>query len=255
MKLMKQAAIAATIAAASTGAQADILWSNVSATYLTGDGYLNAFSEQEGKSQVVTLEHAAAYTWGKSFSFVDRSFVEDDVDNDDTYGEVHIDFSLTGGEGFKDSVIKDVYLATQWEHAATVNLDNILLGGAIGWNVPGFIFLDTAVYYRANGKDSFDVELDDNFQFTTAWAVPFSLGSTKWLFDGFVDITNATENNSGEDVEMQIIAQPQLKLDVGHFFGKGGKYYAGIEYNYWKNKLGRDGQDQNLPQFIVQANF
>ena len=255
MKSIKQAAIAATIAAASVGAQADILWSNVSATYLAGDGYLHAFTGDEGKSQVVTLEHAAAYTWGKSFSFVDRSIVENDVAPDDTYGEVHIDISVTGGKGFTDSVVKDVYVATQWEHAATVNLDNILLGGAIGWNVPGFIFLDTAIYYRSNGKDSFGVELDDNFQFSTAWAVPFSLGSTKWVFDGFVDISDATKNNFGQDVEMQIIAQPQLKLDLGNFFGKEGKYFAGVEYNYWKNKLGVDGADQSLPQFIVQANF
>ena len=234
---------------------AEVNASNVSISYLAGENYRNSFADKTGSGQVVTLEHASFYSWGKSFSFIDRELYTDNVNDDATYGEVHVDYSLTGNKGFTDSVVRDVYAAVQWEHAAQVNLDNLLFGTTVAWNIPGFIFLDTSIYYRDNGQDSFSNENDDNLQLSTAWLVPFSIAGAPLEFAGFIDISTETKNSANNDVAYQIIAQPQLKLDLGHFWNQKNTFFIGVEYNYWKNKLGVDGQDQSTPQLLLTMNL
>ncbi len=252
----KSLAAAAALTTSAFSAQADILWSDISLTYLNGDGYVNPFADKESKGQVYTLEHAGAYNFGKSFVFVDRfNSGEKTVNSDETYMEVGVDLSLSWMTGAKleNTVMKDAYIATQWENAnpeGIESVDNLLAGAGIRWAVPGFTFFDTNVYYRINETSQ------ENIQLTTVWKLPFSIASANFVFDGFFDLTTPTEDiKSGADVAMTFHTQPQLKLDVGHFFDKGEKFYVGVELDYWKNKLGVKGQDQTAPQLLVQVHF
>lgn len=236
--------------------QADILWSNISLTWLGGEDYHNPFIDEESKGQVYTLEHAGAYNFGKSFFFVDRFNSGDKaINSDETYMELGIDLSASWMTGikFETSAIKDIYLTTQWENANPEGLDsddNLLAGAGIRWKAPGFVFFDTNLYYRFNENN------EQNIQLTTAWSLPFEIGSAKLAFDGFFDLTTPTETlDGGYDVEMTFHTQPQLKLDVGHFFNETGHYYVGVELDYWKNKFGVKDQDQMAPQLLVQVNF
>jgi hypothetical protein len=221
-------------------------------SYLSGSDYLNPFSDAEADGSVITFEHAGAYDWGKSFSFVDIVRGDNDTDGlDETYLELGADISLTGGKGFSDAVIKDVYLTTQLENANPSGFEGVVnyLGGVgVRWNAPGFIFLDTNIYYRSNDKQ------DDNAQITVAWGIPFTIGAASFSFDGFLDATDATKNDFG-DVEATFHTQPQLKLDLGNFWGQANKYYVGVEVDYWKNKFGVDGADQTSVQAMAQINF
>jgi hypothetical protein len=234
---------------------AEVNSSNVSISYLAGENYRDAITDKTGSGQVVTIQHAAFYSWGKSFSFIDRELYTDDVNDDATFGKIQADYSLTGNKGFTDSVVRDVYAAFMWEHAAKINLDNLLFGATVAWNVPGFIFLDTSVYYRDNGQDSFSNENDDNLQLSTAWLVPFNIAGAPFEFTGFIHASTETKDSAGDDVAYQIISQPQLKLDLGHFWNQDNKFFIGIEYNYWKNKLGKKGVDQSTPQLLLKVNL
>ena len=51
----------------------------------------------------------------------------------------------------------------------------------------------------------------------------------------------------------EILAQPELRMDVGQFAGKKDTIYLGIKYNYWRNKFGFDGLNENNPQ--LQLNW
>ncbi len=235
--------------------QAEVVSSNVSLSYLAGDAYINPISQESGSAQVFTFEHAALYSWGKSFSFIDRELSQNEANENSSYVEVNIDISLTQNQGFSDSVLHDVYLASRWEHTATVNQDNLLLGAAIAWDVPGFIFLDTAFYFRSNGKNSFSVENDNNFQLSTSWLMPFQIGNLPVQFSGVINVISETDNNQQQAVAYQVIAQPQLKMDVGHYWQQSNQYFVGIEYNYWKNKYGIAGSDQSTPQILFTVNF
>lgn len=254
-KTLKAASVG-TLALASALPQAEIFWSNVSLTYLNGTDYQNPFADEDSQGQVYTLEHAGAYHFGKSFFFVDRFNSGDKaINSDETYMELGVDLSLSWLTGAKleNDVIKDVYVATQWENANPEGIestDNVLVGAGVRWKVPGFIFFDTNLYYRINENDQ------ENFQLTTAWSMPFEVGAAKFAFDGFFDWTTPTENiRASYDVEMTFHTQPQLKLDMGHFFDKSGQYYVGVEVDYWKNKYGVKDQDQTAPQLLVQVNF
>ncbi|NRA41618.1 MAG: hypothetical protein HRU21_04835 [Pseudomonadales bacterium] len=252
MTLLKKTAIATALIASASAAQAETFWTNTSLTYLAGSEYLNPFSDEEADGSVITFEHAGAYSWGKSFSFVDIVRGEDEDDGlDETYLELGADISLTGGKGFSDAVIKDVYLVTQLENGNPSGFEgfvNYLGGVGVRWNAPGFIFLDTNIYYRSNDAQ------DDNAQITVAWGLPFNIGGAAFSFDGFLDATTETENDFG-DVEATFHTQPQLKLDVGNFFGETNKYYVGVEVDYWQNKFGVDGADQTAVQLMAHVNF
>lgn len=258
------------LSVAAAGAQSEIFWSNISLTYLNGSEYTNPFPNfdhnlpvgEKSNGQVYTFEHAGAYHFGKSFFFLDRFNSGDKVKNsDNTYTELGVDISVSwlGQTKLENDAIKDLYFTTQWENANPEGLeseDNILAGAGVRWKIPGFTFFDTNLYYRMNEN------LEENLQLTTAWSLPFEVAGAKLTFDGFFDWTTPTEtlrdvtgDGNVEDYEMTFHAQPQLKLDVGHFFDKSGQYYAGIELDYWKNKLGQKDQDQTSPQFLVQVNF
>ena len=250
-------ALMATAALTTTSnAHAKITWSNNSVTLLTSQDYLNPFSQQEGEGFVVTFANAASYNWGKSFFFIDRfNTLEDDVLESSAYGELNLDFSLTKGQGFKEGPIKDIYLATTFEYAASPNVDNLLIGAAVRWRLPGYAWVDTGLYARNNGENKYGTEEKDNFHFASAWGIPFSLGNVKMSLEGFIDLHTSTETNTGNDVPMKIVLQPKIKMDVGALMGKGGVFYAGIEYDYRKNMYGVDGQDQNAPQLFIELSL
>ncbi len=239
-----------------SGAQAEITWSKNSVTLLTADDYLNPFSQQEGSGHVVTFANAASYTWGKSFFFIDR-FISDDnnVMDSSAYGELNVDFSLTGGKGFESGAIKDVYLATTLEYAANPNVDNLLVGAAVRWRLPGYAWLDTGLYVRDNGKNKYGEEEDNSYHFASAWGIPFNVGSAKLSLEGFIDLQTSTETNTGKDVPMKIVWQPKISMDVGNFFGKPGTFFSGFEYDYRKNMYGVDGQDQKALQLFIEFNM
>ncbi|MCK7596816.1 hypothetical protein M0G74_05970 [Microbulbifer sp. CAU 1566] len=253
MKMMKKSLAALSLVTLASGAQAEITWSNTSVTLLSANEYLNPFSGEDGSGSVLTFANAASYNWGKSFFFVDR-FKTDDKETleDSSYGELNVDFSLTGGKGFEAGLIKDVYVATTWEYAASPNVDNLLIGSSVRWRLPGYAWIDTGLYVRDNGKNKYGVEEDTSYHFASAWGIPFSLGDTKMSLEGFIDLQTSTETNFGQDVPMKIVLQPKLKLDMGGIFGNPGTFFAGLEYDYRKNMYGVDGQDQKNPQLFVE---
>ncbi|MCK5880886.1 MAG: DUF5020 family protein [Sinobacterium sp.] len=251
MNSIKKAAAAVTLIASATVVNAETFWTNTDIQYLAGSDYLNPFTNKETDGSVITFEHAGAYNWGKSYSFIDI-FESDDktVLSNDTYIELGVDVSLTGGKGFKGAV-KDIYLVTQLENgtAATKNFSNLLGGVGLRWNVPGFAFFDTNIYYRNNDLS------DDNMQLTTAWSLPFSFGPVAFTFDGFFDVTDAIDSDNDFGGQALFHTQPQLKLDLGNFWNQKNQYYVGVEIDYWKNKFGVKDADQTAIQAMVQINF
>jgi hypothetical protein len=234
---------------------AEMLWSDFNLTTLYGNDYLNPFIETKSSAMVFTLEHAGSYHFGKSFLFIDRlSSNNTHKLSDDTYLEFGVDFGIGSIMGVKwgNFPIKDIYITTQWENSNpenTKNTDNILLGIGVRWQGDS-AFLDTNIYYRINDQDK------DNAQLTFVWFLPFSIFGTCWQFTGYFDLTNSTENSKEKrDIAWMFHTQPQIKWDIGKHFNNPDQWFIGMEYQYWKNKFGQDGQTQSVPQFLVQYHF
>lgn len=123
---------------------------------------------------------------------------------------------------------------------------NIYLYG-IGFNLklPGFAYFGLNLYVRdmrtISGK---------SYQISPYWSLPFTVGSLKMTFDGFLDYAGHEGNTVAN-----LLTQPQLLVDIGNMWGAPNTLYAGIEYQYWKNKYGVDGVNESLPQAMVKWNF
>jgi len=86
---------------------------------------------------------------------------------------------------------------------------------------------------------------DSTFQISPSWNLPFTLGSARFEFRGFLDYAGGEGGG-----EAQLLAQPQLLLDVGNFSGKPDNFYVGLEYLYFRNKFGVDGVDEKVAQLM-----
>lgn len=214
-------------------------WSVTNLSLLYGDGF-----KLDDKSQyTITLDHARSWDYGDFFFFIE-SFNPATGDSSE-YGEIHPRFSLSkiSGRDFSNNYISDVYVATEVELGE--NHRAYLYGLGFDFKLKGFNYFNVNLYARDNIRQG-----GKTWQITPYWQLPFSVGSSKWSFEGFADIAG-TEDDSRHNV----IFQPQLLLDVGELFGHPGQIKAGFEYSYWSNKFGVEGIDQDVMQLMMKWSF
>ena len=83
---------------------------------------------------------------------------------------------------------------------------------------------------------------------------PLQLGSQSFLFGGHAEYIGGTNDEFGNQGKGWILAQPQFTWDLGAVFGAADQLLVGVEYQYWRNKLGVD-EDDNVPQLLVIWRF
>ena len=214
-------------------------WSVTNLALLHGDDY----KLEDDAQYSITIDHARSWRYGDLFMFIDI-FNPATADSNE-YGEIHprFSFSKITGKDFSNSYVKDMYIATEVELGE--NHRAWLYGVGFDFKVAGFNYFNMNVYVRDNIRQD-----GKTWQVTPYWQLPFSIGATKWTFEGFADIAG-TEDNS----EHNIIFQPQLLWDIEAHPGSSGSLKAGIEYNYWRNKFGVKGVTQSTPQLILKYSF
>ncbi len=214
-------------------------WSSTEVHLLHGEG----FRLGDEVRDILTLTHASGWSYGSNFFFFD--IAEPFAAGTDVYGEWYTRLSLRrilaceSGWAFVDDL----------SFAASINAGSCfrayLWGSTLHFSIPGFSFCNLDVMVYDNLEDT-----DITFILIPAWDVPITVGPVELRFRGFVDVTGA----EGDRVR-QILAQPQLLLDVGHFLGKKGQLLVGMEYEYYRNKFGIDGEDESFPQAMVAWSF
>jgi hypothetical protein len=193
--------------------------------------------------ELMTLEHVSTWKYGSNFAFFDMIEVFDDGTT--VYGEWYtwLNYEKVTGRQINFDIIDDVALG------AAINAGDdyrAYIGGlTVYFKVPRFEVL--SVDFMA-----FDERKDDDVTYiiTPVWSTRFNLGPAKIWFRGFVDIIGPEG-----DRERQVLSEPQLLLDVGHFWGSSDKLYAGMEYHYWDNSFGIEGLDERVPQAMVMWIF
>lgn len=246
--------LAATAALIATPAFADDLlqWQDNSLSLLLGSDY----ELDPGTQHTVTFEHASGWSFGDLFMFVDGIHFDGDRDIGGKqwayYGEFapRVSFGKLAKTDLSFGFIKDITFATCWEFGQNSD-DNYLFGPGFDLAIPGFDFFQLNLYRRFNNGNA-DLA---SYQLTPVWKITVPVGGTDLVFDGFIDWV------FGEGVDHLHIC-PQLKLDLGALLGmEKSALYAGIEYDYWKNKYAvRDGDfglDSNQSTFswLVKYHF
>ncbi|MBU1308411.1 MAG: nucleoside-binding protein [Gammaproteobacteria bacterium] len=201
--------------------RAEVLWQDFSVSYLNGSNYRVDGPDK----QVLTFEHAAGTSWGDSFLFLDH--LRGDNGSRSNYAEwsPRLSLSKLSGQQLQFGLIKDVLLTSTVEMSSLRT--DFLYGVATDLAVPGFNYLKLNFYRRNNDG------LAGNWQLTTTWAIPFSLGEQQFLYDGFLDWYSTTA-----DQRASMNMTSQLKWALHPLFNLKSKLYVGVEYVYWRNKYG-----------------
>ena len=219
----------------------------------------NPFSGARHYTHILTLQQASSWSLGDSFFFVD--FIDDSVAdgfNDmEFYGEWYPTVSLgrlTDGT-FGGGPLRDIALVGGINIGADANVLKWLPGVRFSWDVPGFIFLNTDVTAFIDANSGVDEggapRTTDSFMVDVSWGAAFDLGNQSFWFTGHMEYIGATTDELGGAVTAWILAQPQLGWDVGKALtDSANQLFLGVEYQYWRNKLGVDSDD-NVPQLWV----
>jgi nucleoside-specific outer membrane channel protein Tsx len=261
----KSAAIAgAVLALFCVSAQAEV-WSDTEVQYLHGSKYREPFNPNDVTKDILTLQHAGGFAYGRNFFFVDF-LKSNDKDNNagEIYGEWYTSFSLSklSGTKMEGGPLRDVNLTFGINYGAKNTGPNprvFLPGVTVDLNVPGFAFFNVDLLaYIDNGNFKPNAATNvancgghkTSYQITPAWKLPFSIGASKWSFEGFLDYIG-----SRGTCKTEVLTQPQLRLDVGNFWGKPETVFAGIEYQYWNNKFGVKDLKEHHPQLLLVWKF
>ncbi|HEX5792360.1 MAG TPA: nucleoside-binding protein [Rheinheimera sp.] len=200
---------------------AEVLWQDFSVSYLNGSNYRVDGPDK----QVLTFEHAAGTSWGDSFFFLDHLRADNGSRSNYAEWSPRISLSQFSDKPLQYGLIKDVLLTSTVEMSSLRT--DFLYGVATDLSVPGFNYLKLNFYRRNNDG------LADNWQLTTTWAVPFTLGKQQFLYDGFLDWSSTTG-----DQRASMNMTSQLKWALHPLFNWKSKFYIGVEYVYWRNKYG-----------------
>ena len=247
MKLTRSLLATILVLALTAGAAGAADWSSTNVQLLYGDGFKVAPPEAR---TIITLEHASGWTYGDNFFFFD--ITEPFANDTSVYGEWHPRFSFgkmlgkSAGTGF----IKDTLIATE------LNVDAgwraYLYGIGFDLDIPHFQFFALNIFIR----DDMTIPDDSTYQISPSWNLPFDLGKTNWQFRGFLDYSGSEGKNAvGDDNKAQLLAQPQLLVNMGSIFQKPGTLWVGVEYQYWQNKYGFDGVDESFVQVMGRWDF
>ena len=245
--------LALTLVAAPAAAQLEL-------NYQYGS-ILNPFSGSSEPTHIFTLQHAGGWRAGGSFFFLDYSTdgVADEFNfNDrDLYGEWYPTLSLgslsEGGVGF--GPVSDVRLVAGVNLGIQSKVVKYVPGVELGWNIPGFIFVSTILGGFIDASSGLEAggapSTDDSFNFDVAWLSVFQLGSQSFSFTGHAEYMGAITDELGNDYPGSILAQPQLRWDLGQALtGAAGVLHVGVEYQLWTNKLGTT-RDESVVQLLV----
>ena len=130
-----------------------------------------------------------------------------------------------------------------------------LPGLRVSWDLPGFLFLNSDL--TAYIDDNIGVagggapETGNSFMLDLNWALPIEIGHQALALAGHDEYVGGSTDELGQELKGSILAQPQFTWDLGKAIaGAPHQLMAGIEYQYWRNKLGTD-EDESAAQLLL----
>ncbi|NWF99621.1 MAG: hypothetical protein HXY19_01580 [Thermoanaerobaculaceae bacterium] len=231
--------LAAGLLATATSAATAQNWSATTVQWLHGHG----FELGPSTLSILTLEHVSGWRLGSNFFFFDVT--QPAAAGTAIYGEWYsrLSWHATGLRHESPGYLRDV------SFAAALNAGNgfraYLAGVTLHFRVRGFSFLDLDVMAYDDRSNS-----TVTYILTPAWEVPLSIGKAALRWRGFVDFIGPEGQHAA-----QVLAQPQLLLELGSLLGKETRLAAGLEYQYWRHKYGVKGVVESVPQLLLLWQF
>lgn len=232
-------AVAAIVVLASQPVAHASEWSSTEIQLLHG----SSFELGDPSRDIITFNHVSGWRLGSNFFFFDVT--QPFANGTEVYGEWYPRLSLgrlldrEPGQG----MVKDLSLTLAIN--AGDDFRAYLAGTTVHFDVPGFAFFDLDIMaYDDRAVDG------TTFIVTPAWERHFTLGQVSGQFRGFIDWIGAEGDRSE-----QLLAQPQLLVNVASLWGQKGRLWVGIEYQFWHNKYGLEDVDESFAQMMVMWQF
>lgn len=252
-----------TVLSASSHAE-NLEWSITELHYQYGK--LDAPSFAGGGSvgtHILTLQHASGWKYGDTFLFID--FLDDSrhdgFNDDDIYGEVYFNFSLS--KIFDTRIgwgpLKDAGVLAGLNAGADPKALKYLPGVRLSWEVPGFSFLNTdfTAYLDDSWGDASggSPRETDSFYVDVNWSYPIKMKTHRFTIEGHLEYIGERKNEFDARIGGWFLAQPQFRYDIGNEFNYPEHIFIGIEWQIWINKLGDVKTDENVVQLLVVWRF
>ncbi|MDT0512971.1 hypothetical protein [Halomonas sp. LES1] len=252
-------------------------WSDTFIGYRHGTQFTEPGNPRDIEKHVLQFTHVSGYSLGQNFLNLDvlQSDSADPVSGGDSGAtEAYLTYrhqlqlgKLTG-EPAAFGPIKDVALTGGFD-LNTKNTDFaprkrlLVVGPTLKFDVPkGFV--DLSLFYAhewnhcgASFCDVNEIEFDPYYQINLAWGVPFVAGPLPLKFQGFYNYNGEKgEDYQGNDTDPEQLMRTSLMLDVGQLaWGEANQLWAGVGYEYWRNKFGNHGKDEvdtDAPTFQLE---
>jgi hypothetical protein len=262
MQKPSRIALAASLALVSLASQAAD-WSDTSIGYRTGNSYAEPFNTEDIKKNILNLSHVSGYAYGTNFFNVDLllSDKKDPSSAGASTGaqEVYIvyrntlDLSKVMASSLAMGPVRSYGITAGFD--ANVKDDAgynskkrmLVLGPTVMFEVPGFLNVSLLQLWESNAPYSTfshtatpRYSYDPHLMLTGAWGISF-FKDIPLSFEGFANFIAAKgKDEFGGQTAPETNIDMQLMYDVGSLMGAKGKFKAGLEYQYWKNKFGND---------------
>ena len=219
----------------------------------------NPFARTRHFTHILTVQQASSWSLGDSFVFIDilDDGVADGFNDLEFYGEWYptLSFGKLAGRTVGGGPVSDVALIAGVNFDGDANVLKWLPGARLSWQVPGFVFFNTdftAFIDASSGLERGGApRTSDSFMVDASWGAAFDLVSQSFWFTGHAEYIGAVTNELNQPVKGWILVQPQLGWDIGKALtGAANQLFLGVEYQYWRNKLGAD-EDDNVAQLWV----
>ena len=232
-------------------------WSNTEVQLQIGNLDVPSFAGGGTADHMIyTLQHASGWKYGDNFFFVDvLDSNQPGFQDFDLYSELYANFSLgkISGKDISAGPVSDVGLIGGFNWAADANVRKYVVGIRLALDLDGFAFANldfAALIDDSEGLASGGAPAEDNTVLVDFnFGRPFKIGEADFSIEGHIEYVGERTNEFGSAVESWILAQPQLQWHVND------RIALGIEYQFWRNKLGDGATDENTVQALLVWEF
>ncbi|WP_232842795.1 hypothetical protein [Psychrosphaera ytuae] len=202
---------------------------------------------------ILTFQHSSGWDFGTNFFFVDYSSVNN---SDSLYLEWYP--TLSTKQVFDVSyngLLSDIRLVMGINAAPESDILKYLPGVQLGLNVEGFNFLNVLIAGYIDDNEGIAnggaPKEENSWIVDVSWSYPVAIQQQQFYIDGHAEYINRRKTEiTNRETKSWVLAQVQVRWDVGKALSQApNRLFAGIEYQYWNNKLGTD-VDENAVQLL-----
>jgi hypothetical protein len=233
------------------------IWTDMALSWRGGTKYQEPYNGEDIAKNIAAFTYASGYTYGTQFANIDYLV---SGRNDQRFGsdngamEIYAVYRNTVdlSKVFKQEMPKDGLIRgygvvgggdVNWKNDGYGSKKRMLVvGPAIMLNVPGFLNIAVLTFIESNRPRGIAsrYSYDPHEALDITWGIPFKLGSVSMKFGGYADwIASKGKNEFGGATAPEFHVDAALMADIGEqIYHKANELYAGLDYEYWRNKFG-----------------